>query len=120
MAPSHARRYRTSAPVRERRRKARPKKGGKAGNQGIFHGAREVFISQRYDDYLEAVSKNRAAQDKFWRDLFQDYWSTFPWRLPLDQEPDEEGDWDEPEELTEELEKEKQEIIQRTQKVRGQ
>ena len=40
-----------------------------------------------------------------------------PWRLPLQMEPDAEGDWAEPEEMTEELHAEKTHIIGSTQEV---
>lgn len=114
-----AQKYRSSAATRKNRKERRKKtlKGGKAGNQGIFHGARDALLWKHFPALLDLKGKPQTDADAFWRTLYAEYWSLFPWRLPLDKEPDAEGDWSEPSEMSEEMQAEKAMIIKRTQTV---
>lgn len=111
-------RHRSSLAVRKKRRESRPKKGGKSGNQGLFHGGRETFLDEWYPRFLNLTGESQLVKNKYWSDLFSEYWQAFPWRLPLDKEPDAEGDWVEPTDMSEELQAEKAATIKRTKKVR--
>ncbi|KAJ7024565.1 hypothetical protein C8F04DRAFT_1192245 [Mycena alexandri] len=44
-----------------------------------------VFLSERLNDFLAAVSQGELPD--FWRTTFDDYWTKFPWRLPLHVDP---------------------------------
>lgn len=93
---------------------ARKKLNIPRGNKGNFRGSRLTFLEARIQKYILAV--NSGLHKHFWNDLFADYWATFPWNLPLNVEPTEGMTPEEPK--TEEEQKQKADILQRTTKVR--
>jgi hypothetical protein len=61
-----------------------PKK--KPGNKGDFHGMREDFLLSKVPEYFARSKEGKTRQ--FWPELMAEYWRMFPWRLPLDVDPD--------------------------------
>ncbi|KAJ7118601.1 hypothetical protein C8R43DRAFT_1137336 [Mycena crocata] len=62
-----------------------PKMKQKPGNKGDFHGQRLTFLLSCLPDYMDA-SKRGKTRD-FWAPMFEKYWTMFPWRLALTEEP---------------------------------
>ncbi|KAI9069585.1 hypothetical protein FKP32DRAFT_1671251 [Trametes sanguinea] len=87
--------YTTSKAAVARRKSKRKPKGGKAGNQGVFHGARLDFLGSHLQAFIRLKGTARSQQKAFWQNLYGLYWAKFPWYVPLDKEP-EDGDWSEP------------------------
>ncbi|KAJ3019455.1 hypothetical protein NUW54_g75 [Trametes sanguinea] len=104
-----------SRKTRERRRTKRKKKGGKPGNQGLFHGPRAAFLSEYMPRFVKLKNGARKAQDIFWRDLFGEYWQRWPWQVPLDKEPGDE-EWPEPDTTLPDVFQVKGQVIEQTQK----
>lgn len=52
--------------------------------KGYFTGSRFDFLDKRRDEYNSLRGKSRA---KFWHNLFEEWWKTYPWRLADDEEP---------------------------------
>ncbi|KAJ7486370.1 hypothetical protein B0H11DRAFT_1913652 [Mycena galericulata] len=50
-----------------------------------FKGARRAWLDPQVDAFITAMQKG--SLDTFFRGVFTLYWQTFPWRLPVDQEP---------------------------------
>ncbi|KAI9056571.1 hypothetical protein FKP32DRAFT_1585928 [Trametes sanguinea] len=109
--------YPTSKVAAARRKSKRALKGGKAGNQGVFHGARRDFLASHLQTFIALKGSARAQQKSFWQKLYGLYWAKFPWYIPLDKDPDD-GDWTEPDLLVQENYKLKSETIEKTQAVR--
>ncbi|KAK7039754.1 hypothetical protein R3P38DRAFT_2769899 [Favolaschia claudopus] len=71
----------------------KPKKGDdngdpkKRGNPGDFHGARRAWLFSRLDEYCKQSAEKTTRT--WWADLWRDYWATFPWEIPINQEPPE-------------------------------
>ena len=101
--------------ARRRRKEKRPKKGGKAGCQGNFHGQRAELIEQFYPQFALIKGAPRKLQNKFWDDFFEAYWAKFQWNLPLDRDPD--PSFPPPPQETEEIVEQKRLIIKTTQEV---
>jgi hypothetical protein len=58
----------------------------KPGKPSDFQGKRLQFLEEFYPTYTNA--SNRGKTRDIWDDMFAKYWGTFPWRLPLKQDPD--------------------------------
>lgn len=58
----------------------------KRGNPGDFLGARAVFLNSKLPEYTRYSQEGKTR--RFWPGLFKEYWELFPWRLPLNVEPD--------------------------------
>ncbi|KAF8177189.1 hypothetical protein K438DRAFT_1770283 [Mycena galopus ATCC 62051] len=64
----------------------------KRGQPSDFKGARLKFLTERIPDYVAASKKKGTSAAKteglvaFWPKLFEEYWTRFPWRLPLKDE----------------------------------
>ncbi|KAJ6487272.1 hypothetical protein C8R47DRAFT_1071341 [Mycena vitilis] len=54
-----------------------------------FEGARLEFLETYTEGFMEHVAVEGALRRRFWPILLNDYWSRFPWRLPIDCEPHE-------------------------------
>ncbi|KAL7279945.1 hypothetical protein ACG7TL_006356 [Trametes sanguinea] len=107
--------YGSSKQTRHRRQKKRPLKGGKRGNRGLFHGARDTFLAEHLPNFVKLKGAARKAQNEFWRTLFQEYWDKWPWYVPLDKEPGD-AEWPQPDTTLEAVMAEKGKIIKQTQK----
>ncbi|KAJ7155745.1 hypothetical protein C8R46DRAFT_1041101 [Mycena filopes] len=53
--------------------------------RGTFSGSRLEFLQDWLPRYFEAVDTHELPT--FWPMLHAEYWTTFPWRLPIDVEP---------------------------------
>jgi hypothetical protein len=67
----------------------------KRGSRGAFQGQRLAFLTEFMPKYI-AKSKNktrskRGTEDNVWDEIFVAYWTAFPWRLPLGQDPLDDG-----------------------------
>lgn len=108
---------RSSKPARQRHNARRPKKGGKPGNPGIFHGEREEYLHGFLPAFMRLPHRARGTQaSDFWNPVFAGYWERFPWYYPRDEEPST-STRTAPETMTPELTAQKGKIIERTQKV---
>jgi hypothetical protein len=58
----------------------------KPGKPSDFQGERAKFLEEFYPTYAEASKRGKTRT--IWKDFFVSYWQTFPWRLPLAQDPD--------------------------------
>jgi hypothetical protein len=58
----------------------------KTGKPSDLQGKRLRFLEEFYPTYADA--SNRGKTRDIWDDMFARYWGTFPWRLPLKQDPD--------------------------------
>ncbi|KAH9855414.1 hypothetical protein C2E23DRAFT_882800 [Lenzites betulinus] len=87
--------YNSSKATRTRRNRKRQLKGGRPGNQGNFHGARQDYLLEHVETFVNIKGAGRATQKNFWEKLYAGYWSQWPWYVPPDKEPDE-GLWQEP------------------------
>ena len=56
----------------------------KRGVKDHFGGSRFDFLDRRCDEYNSLRGKSRA---KFWHNLFEEWWRTYPWRLADNEEP---------------------------------
>jgi hypothetical protein len=65
---------------------ARTEPKQKPGNKGDFRGMREDFLVSKLPEYF-AKSKEGKTR-KFWPELMAEYWRMFPWRLPLNVDPE--------------------------------
>lgn len=108
----------SSQPTRDRRKKTRQKakKGGKAGNQGNFHGERLAFMDEHFQGYRDVKGKGKIIMGEYWTALFPAYWAKFPWYLPLDKDPDQLPLFPAPE-ASEETTAEKGRVIKKTEAV---
>jgi len=84
------------------------KKRGKASD---FQGSRAKYLESLIPKYKIAskAKKNPETWANLWVEVFSGYWKRFPWRLPLNQEPDESNPTNyglEPQNEAEEAEKE--------------
>jgi hypothetical protein len=59
-----------------------------------FQGERRQFLESRVPEFVKDPLSNRR---DFWRQIFVEYWATFPWRLPIDVDPHDGIDMSEPE-----------------------
>ncbi|KAK6968966.1 hypothetical protein R3P38DRAFT_3337357 [Favolaschia claudopus] len=59
----------------------------KTGKPSDFQGKRLEFLLQFHPTYLDASQRGKTRG--IWDEFFKRYWRTFPWRLPLSQDPDE-------------------------------
>ncbi|KAJ7758851.1 hypothetical protein DFH07DRAFT_958252 [Mycena maculata] len=84
----------------------------KPGNKGDFHGPREKYLIDNLDEYLKAskIGKTR----NFWPILFAGYWEKFDWRIPLNEEIQEDHEGPRAEVLTAEEEALKGEVQLKT------
>lgn len=62
----------------------RAAKPQKRGVKSYFAGSRFEFLEARRDGYNSLRGKSRA---KFWHELFEEWWQTYPWRLADNEEP---------------------------------
>jgi hypothetical protein len=79
----------------------------KRGPRSDFQGKHADFLLKFYPKYVNASKRGKTRT--IWTDCFRDYWTAFPWRLPLKQDPnpDDPTDYSRmPETLTEQTEKE--------------
>ncbi|KAI9056789.1 hypothetical protein FKP32DRAFT_1681955 [Trametes sanguinea] len=106
--------YSTSKPTKQRRKSKRKAKGGKAGNQGTFHGPRHDFLAEYLPAFIKLKGAARAQQKEFWQKLYSAYWQKWPWYVPHDKEP-EDGEWPIPDLDNEENVRQKGEVIEQTQ-----
>ena len=60
----------------------------KPGHPGAWHGQRLAFLQEHQAEFL-AICKQDGDQGAFWSELFPLYWAKFPWRLPMNEEPEE-------------------------------
>ncbi|KAJ7200382.1 hypothetical protein GGX14DRAFT_572132 [Mycena pura] len=58
----------------------------KPGKPSDFQGQRVEFLLAFYPMYADASKRGKTRT--IWKDFFVSYWSRFPWRLPLTQDPD--------------------------------
>ncbi|KAF8166733.1 hypothetical protein K438DRAFT_1774900 [Mycena galopus ATCC 62051] len=65
----------------------------KRGQESDFKGQHLKFLTEKIPDYI-AASKPRGKKEAkteglpvFWAGFFAEYWTRFPWDLPLDKEP---------------------------------
>ncbi|KAF8146562.1 hypothetical protein K438DRAFT_1990469 [Mycena galopus ATCC 62051] len=69
---------------------APPKRRGQASD---FVGEHLKFLTKNIQGYIAAAKKKGGSTSKteglqaFWAKLFVEYWSCFPWRLPLKEDP---------------------------------
>jgi hypothetical protein len=56
----------------------------KRGVKGYFTGSRLEFLDSYRDEYALLRGKNRA---KFWHKFYEEWWRTYPWRLPDNEDP---------------------------------
>ena len=119
---------RTSDAAKARRKAKRAPKGGKAGNQGHFHGQRAEVIHDALPEFLTLKGQPRQVHKAFWLCFFAKFWAIFHWTLgphedppPRDPEADATGGSraPSPEIEDEELLHQKALIIELTQKVRS-
>ncbi|KAK7050123.1 hypothetical protein R3P38DRAFT_3173183 [Favolaschia claudopus] len=59
----------------------------KTGKPSDFQGKRLEFLLAFHPTYADASLRGKTRG--IWADFFAKYWSNFPWRLPLSQDPDE-------------------------------
>lgn len=59
-------------------------KPGKRGAKDYFTGSRREFLNSYRDEYISLRGRSRS---KFWHKLYKEWWQTYPWRLPDDEEP---------------------------------
>ncbi|KAF4584795.1 hypothetical protein EYR38_002026 [Pleurotus pulmonarius] len=71
----------------------------KRGNQGDFHGQRLAFLEDRLPAYRSA-SQDGITRSWFTEEFFPEYWKTFNWRLPLNEDPVEQATTSNDEELS--------------------
>ncbi len=116
-----AQHYRTSGPTRDRRnarRQGPAPEAGKRGAKSTFKGMRMELIEEYIDDFVGCKGGPRDGYAIFWHRFFALYWAKFNWQLPLDREPHPDDVWKTDKECTPEELKQKEEVIDKTQKVR--
>ncbi|KAJ6568326.1 hypothetical protein DFH09DRAFT_1313787 [Mycena vulgaris] len=73
----------------------KPKEKKKRGSPGDFQGQRLHFLLAFMPSYVakskNKIRKKRGTADNIWDEFFVNYWSSFPWHLPLSQDPSEDG-----------------------------
>ncbi|KAJ7755033.1 hypothetical protein DFH07DRAFT_959600 [Mycena maculata] len=58
----------------------------KRGNTCDFHGQRAEYLTAFYPTYSDTSKRGKTRE--IWTKFFLGYWAKFPWRLPLNQDPD--------------------------------
>ncbi|KAI9070211.1 hypothetical protein FKP32DRAFT_1558348 [Trametes sanguinea] len=114
LADSIAPKYPSSKATRQRRRKKRRLKGGKAGNPGVFHSSRDAFFAEHLPAFIALKGASRKSQDAFWRKIFEEYWIKWPWYVPIDKHTEEEV-WPQPDTTVEAVREAKGNVIKQTQ-----
>lgn len=117
-------RYHSSGPTRDRRNARRQTKDGpapepgKRGAKPTFKGMRMELIEEYIEDFVNCKGGGRNGHTVFWHRFFALYWNKFNWQLPLDRDPHPDDVWKTDKELTPEEIKHKEEVIEKTQRVR--